>query len=110
MILCVQLFQAEQRLQRSQQQLKDLRQAAADANPESKYPCLQDSVCGIFKGTVQLTVICWDPVIILIHKVSLCKVPQLIWFDLKLSVYSYLVLGFLIQGEIYTFALSKFNH
>ncbi|XP_029016957.1 intraflagellar transport protein 81 homolog [Betta splendens] len=30
-----QLFQAEQRLQRSQQQLKDLRQAAADASPES---------------------------------------------------------------------------
>lgn len=38
MIFCVQLFQAEQRLQRSQQQLKDLRQAAADANPESEYP------------------------------------------------------------------------
>jgi hypothetical protein len=32
----VQLFQAEQRLQRSQQQLKDLRQAAADAKPESE--------------------------------------------------------------------------
>ncbi|XP_008333923.1 intraflagellar transport protein 81 homolog [Cynoglossus semilaevis] len=30
-----QLFQAEQRLQRSKQQLKDLQQAAADANPES---------------------------------------------------------------------------
>lgn len=38
-VLCVQLFQAEQRLQRSQQQLKDLRQAAADANPESEYLC-----------------------------------------------------------------------
>lgn len=36
--LCLQLFQAEQRLQRSQQQLKDLQQAAADASPESKRP------------------------------------------------------------------------
>lgn len=34
--LCVQLFQAQQRLLRSQQQLKDLQQAAADANPESE--------------------------------------------------------------------------
>lgn len=34
--VCVQLFQAEQRLQRSQRQLKDLQQAAADASPESK--------------------------------------------------------------------------
>uniref|UniRef100_A0A4W5QZA0 IFT81 calponin homology domain-containing protein n=1 Tax=Hucho hucho TaxID=62062 RepID=A0A4W5QZA0_9TELE len=30
-----QLFQAKQKLQRSQQQLKDLRQAAADSKPES---------------------------------------------------------------------------
>lgn len=36
--VCVQLFQAEQRLQRSQRQLKDLQQAAADASPESKRP------------------------------------------------------------------------
>lgn len=36
LFLCVQLFQAEQRLLRSEQQLKDLRQAAADANPESE--------------------------------------------------------------------------
>ncbi|XP_074525696.1 intraflagellar transport protein 81 homolog isoform X2 [Halichoeres trimaculatus] len=39
-----QLFQAEQRLQRSQQQLKDLRQAAADANPESLMKRLEEEI------------------------------------------------------------------
>ncbi|XP_040052696.2 intraflagellar transport protein 81 homolog [Gasterosteus aculeatus] len=39
-----QLFQAEQRLQRSQQQLKDLRQAAAGANPESLMKRLEDEI------------------------------------------------------------------
>ncbi|KAF3696167.1 Intraflagellar transport protein 81 -like protein [Channa argus] len=39
-----QLFQAEQRLQRSQQQLKDLRQAAADANPESLIKRLEEEI------------------------------------------------------------------
>uniref|UniRef100_A0A3Q3STD4 Intraflagellar transport protein 81 homolog n=1 Tax=Mastacembelus armatus TaxID=205130 RepID=A0A3Q3STD4_9TELE len=39
-----QLFQAEQRLQRSQQQLKDLRQAAADANPESLIRRLEEEI------------------------------------------------------------------
>ncbi|XP_041792312.1 intraflagellar transport protein 81 homolog isoform X2 [Chelmon rostratus] len=39
-----QLFQAEQRLQRSQQQLKDLRQAAADANPESLMKRLAEEI------------------------------------------------------------------
>lgn len=43
--LCVQLFQAEQRLHRSQQQLKDLRQAATDANPESECPCPGCALC-----------------------------------------------------------------
>uniref|UniRef100_A0A673ZKG7 Intraflagellar transport protein 81 homolog n=1 Tax=Salmo trutta TaxID=8032 RepID=A0A673ZKG7_SALTR len=40
----VQLFQAEQRLQRSQQQLKDLRQAAADAKPESLMKRLEEEI------------------------------------------------------------------
>ncbi|XP_071378182.1 intraflagellar transport protein 81 homolog isoform X2 [Centroberyx affinis] len=39
-----QLFQAEQRLQRSQLQLKDLRQAAADANPESLMKRLEEEI------------------------------------------------------------------
>lgn len=39
-----QLFQAEQRLQRSQQQWKDLRQAAADANPESLTKRLEEEI------------------------------------------------------------------
>ncbi|KAM4576996.1 intraflagellar transport protein 81 homolog [Odontesthes bonariensis] len=39
-----QLFQAEQRLLRSQQQLKDLRQAAADANPESLMKRLEEEI------------------------------------------------------------------
>uniref|UniRef100_A0A3Q3A2L0 Intraflagellar transport protein 81 homolog n=1 Tax=Kryptolebias marmoratus TaxID=37003 RepID=A0A3Q3A2L0_KRYMA len=39
-----QLFQAEQRLLRSQQQLKDLRQAAADANPESLMKRLEEKI------------------------------------------------------------------
>uniref|UniRef100_A0A8C6V6U2 Intraflagellar transport protein 81 homolog n=1 Tax=Neogobius melanostomus TaxID=47308 RepID=A0A8C6V6U2_9GOBI len=39
-----QLFQAEQRLQRSQQQLKDLRQASADANPESLTKRLEEEI------------------------------------------------------------------
>ncbi|XP_037338449.2 intraflagellar transport protein 81 homolog [Pungitius pungitius] len=39
-----QLFQAEQRLQRSQQQLKDLRQAAADANPDSLMKRLEEEI------------------------------------------------------------------
>ncbi|XP_056273998.1 intraflagellar transport protein 81 homolog isoform X1 [Pseudoliparis swirei] len=39
-----QLFQAEQRLQRSQQQSKDLRQAAADANPESLTKRLEEEI------------------------------------------------------------------
>ncbi|XP_020326051.1 intraflagellar transport protein 81 homolog [Oncorhynchus kisutch] len=39
-----QLFQAEQRLQRSQQQLKDLRQAAADAKPESLMKRLEEEI------------------------------------------------------------------
>ncbi|XP_030272821.1 intraflagellar transport protein 81 homolog [Sparus aurata] len=39
-----QLFQAEQRLQRSQQQLKDLRLAAADANPESLMKRLEEEI------------------------------------------------------------------
>lgn len=39
-----QLFQAEQRLQRSQQQLKDMRQAAADANPESLMKRLEEEI------------------------------------------------------------------
>ncbi|KAM9744246.1 intraflagellar transport protein 81 homolog [Menidia menidia] len=39
-----QLFQAEQRLLRSQQQLKDLRQAAADANPESLFKRLEEEI------------------------------------------------------------------
>uniref|UniRef100_A0A673BFQ5 Intraflagellar transport protein 81 homolog n=1 Tax=Sphaeramia orbicularis TaxID=375764 RepID=A0A673BFQ5_9TELE len=39
-----QLFQAEQRLQRSQQQLKDLRQAAADASPESLMKRLEEEI------------------------------------------------------------------
>lgn len=39
-----QLFQAEQRLQRSQQQLKDMRQAAADANPESIMKRLEEEI------------------------------------------------------------------
>ncbi|XP_075960910.1 intraflagellar transport protein 81 homolog [Anarhichas minor] len=39
-----QLFQAEQRLQRSHQQLKDLRQAAADANPESLMKRLEEEI------------------------------------------------------------------
>lgn len=34
--VCVQMFQVEQRLQRTQQQLKEMRQAAADADPERK--------------------------------------------------------------------------
>ncbi|CAG5919605.1 unnamed protein product [Menidia menidia] len=48
-----QLFQAEQRLLRSQQQLKDLRQAAADANPERQVISSKFrkplSVVGLFK-------------------------------------------------------------
>ncbi|XP_030625139.1 intraflagellar transport protein 81 homolog [Chanos chanos] len=39
-----QLFQAEQRLQRSQMQLKDLQQAAADAKPESIMNRLQEEI------------------------------------------------------------------
>uniref|UniRef100_A0A3B3ZJ20 Intraflagellar transport protein 81 homolog n=1 Tax=Periophthalmus magnuspinnatus TaxID=409849 RepID=A0A3B3ZJ20_9GOBI len=39
-----QLFQAEQRLQRSQQQLKDLRQASADASPESLMKRLEEEI------------------------------------------------------------------
>ncbi|KAJ7994081.1 hypothetical protein DPEC_G00262230 [Dallia pectoralis] len=39
-----QLFQAEQRLQRSQQQLKDLRKAAADAKPESLMKRLEEEI------------------------------------------------------------------
>ncbi|KAL0979540.1 hypothetical protein UPYG_G00186350 [Umbra pygmaea] len=39
-----QLFQAEQRLQRSQQQLRDLRQAAADAKPESLMKRLEEEI------------------------------------------------------------------
>nr|XP_006640482.1 PREDICTED: intraflagellar transport protein 81 homolog [Lepisosteus oculatus] len=39
-----QLFHAEQRLQRSQQQLKDLRQAAADAKPESLMKRLEEEI------------------------------------------------------------------
>ncbi|XP_036382860.1 intraflagellar transport protein 81 homolog [Megalops cyprinoides] len=39
-----QLFQAEQRLQRSQLQLKDLRQAAADAKPESLMKRLEEEI------------------------------------------------------------------
>ncbi|XP_072244637.1 intraflagellar transport protein 81 homolog [Leuresthes tenuis] len=39
-----QLFQAEQRLLRSQQQLKDFRQAAADANPESLMKRLEEEI------------------------------------------------------------------
>ncbi|XP_070689853.1 intraflagellar transport protein 81 homolog [Pempheris klunzingeri] len=39
-----QLFQAEQRLQRSQQQLKDLRQAATDANPETLMKRLEEEI------------------------------------------------------------------
>uniref|UniRef100_A0A8D2ZMF0 Intraflagellar transport protein 81 homolog n=1 Tax=Scophthalmus maximus TaxID=52904 RepID=A0A8D2ZMF0_SCOMX len=39
-----QLFQAEQRLQRSQQQLKDLQQAAADANPDSLMKRLEEEI------------------------------------------------------------------
>ncbi|XP_060928002.1 intraflagellar transport protein 81 homolog isoform X1 [Limanda limanda] len=39
-----QLFQTEQRLQRSQQQLKDLQQAAADANPESLMKRLEEEI------------------------------------------------------------------
>uniref|UniRef100_A0A3Q3X3K2 Intraflagellar transport protein 81 homolog n=1 Tax=Mola mola TaxID=94237 RepID=A0A3Q3X3K2_MOLML len=39
-----QLFQAEQRLQRSQQQLKDLQQAAADASPESLMNRLEEEI------------------------------------------------------------------
>ncbi|XP_073322461.1 intraflagellar transport protein 81 homolog [Pagrus major] len=39
-----QLFQAEQRLQRSRQQLKDLRLAAADANPESLMKRLEEEI------------------------------------------------------------------
>ncbi|KAM7017665.1 intraflagellar transport protein 81 homolog [Tautogolabrus adspersus] len=39
-----QLFQAEQRLQRSQQQLKDLRQSASDANPESLMKRLEEEI------------------------------------------------------------------
>ncbi|KAM4617060.1 intraflagellar transport protein 81 homolog [Polymixia lowei] len=39
-----QLFQAEQRLQRSQQQLKDLRQAAADADPENLMKRLEEEI------------------------------------------------------------------
>ncbi|KAM9391908.1 intraflagellar transport protein 81 homolog [Pholidichthys leucotaenia] len=39
-----QLFQAEQRLLRLQQQLKDLRQAAADANPESLMKRLEEEI------------------------------------------------------------------
>ncbi|XP_056144491.1 intraflagellar transport protein 81 homolog [Lampris incognitus] len=39
-----QLFQAEQRLQRSRQQLNDLRKAAADASPESLMKRLEEEV------------------------------------------------------------------
>uniref|UniRef100_I3KG30 Intraflagellar transport protein 81 homolog n=1 Tax=Oreochromis niloticus TaxID=8128 RepID=I3KG30_ORENI len=39
-----QLFQAEQRRLRSEQQLKDLRQAAADANPESLMKRLEEEI------------------------------------------------------------------
>ncbi|KAM7392016.1 hypothetical protein PAMP_022659 [Pampus punctatissimus] len=39
-----QLFQAEQRLQRSRQQLKDMRQAAADADPESLMKRLEEEI------------------------------------------------------------------
>ncbi|XP_028852938.1 intraflagellar transport protein 81 homolog [Denticeps clupeoides] len=39
-----QLFQAEQRLQRSELQLKDLRQAAADAKPESLMKRLEEEI------------------------------------------------------------------
>ncbi|MBN3309343.1 intraflagellar transport protein 81 homolog [Amia ocellicauda] len=39
-----QLFHADQRLQRSQQQLKDLRQAAADAKPESLMKRLEEEI------------------------------------------------------------------
>ncbi|KAM9858989.1 intraflagellar transport protein 81 homolog [Aulostomus maculatus] len=39
-----QLFQAEQRLQRAQQQLKDMRQAAADADPESFMRRLEEEI------------------------------------------------------------------
>ncbi|KAL2092766.1 hypothetical protein ACEWY4_012564 [Coilia grayii] len=39
-----QLFQAEQRLQRAQMQLKDLRQAAADAKPESVMKRLEEEI------------------------------------------------------------------
>ncbi|XP_020492080.2 intraflagellar transport protein 81 homolog [Labrus bergylta] len=39
-----QLFQAEQRLQRNQQQLKDLRQSSADSNPESLMKRLEEEI------------------------------------------------------------------
>ncbi|KAA8578912.1 hypothetical protein FQN60_017515 [Etheostoma spectabile] len=39
-----QLFQAEQRLQRSQQQLKDVQQAAADADPENLMKRLEEEI------------------------------------------------------------------
>ncbi|XP_054628729.1 intraflagellar transport protein 81 homolog isoform X1 [Dunckerocampus dactyliophorus] len=39
-----QLFQAEQRLQRLQQQLKDMRQAAADASPDSLMKRLEEEI------------------------------------------------------------------
>ncbi|XP_008282374.1 intraflagellar transport protein 81 homolog [Stegastes partitus] len=39
-----QLFQAEQRLLRSQQQLKDMRQTATDANPESLMKRLEEEI------------------------------------------------------------------
>uniref|UniRef100_A0A3P9HQG5 Intraflagellar transport protein 81 homolog n=1 Tax=Oryzias latipes TaxID=8090 RepID=A0A3P9HQG5_ORYLA len=39
-----QLFQAEQRVLRSQQQLKDMRQSAADANPESLTRRLEEEI------------------------------------------------------------------
>ncbi|CAL1616469.1 unnamed protein product [Knipowitschia caucasica] len=39
-----QLFQAEQRLHRSQQQLKDMRQASADASPENLMKRLEEEV------------------------------------------------------------------
>uniref|UniRef100_A0A4W3HE11 Intraflagellar transport protein 81 homolog n=1 Tax=Callorhinchus milii TaxID=7868 RepID=A0A4W3HE11_CALMI len=39
-----QLFHAEQRLQRAQQQLKDLRQASADAKPESLVKRLEEEI------------------------------------------------------------------
>ncbi|MGH0161658.1 UNVERIFIED_CONTAM: hypothetical protein FKN15_041605 [Acipenser sinensis] len=50
-----QLFLAEQRLQRSQMQLKDLRQAAADAKPESLMKRLEEEIkFNTYMGTDKL--------------------------------------------------------